>query len=465
MTMRVAPEAGAESTVSQDPFSKLSKSRRSTWIVLLVLALVGFGAGAWWYKKRQTPTGPRYITVAVSRGDVTEVVETSGTVQPVVQVQVGSQLSGRIAQVLVDFNDRVTRGQLLAEIDPTPFRATHAQARAAVQAAEAQLARARVNVRTQRVNLDRALALRAQELNAPADVDTVRGQHDLAVADVAVSTAEVARQRANLQTAVNNLGFTRITSPIDGVVITRSIDAGQTVAASFQSPTLFVLAADLTQMQIVANVDEADVSRLHTDQVALARVDAFQGRTFRGRVSEVRYGAVTTAGVVTYPAVITVANPDMELRPGMTATVTVVSARHPNVLRVPNAALRYVPGNGNAAVERARESNDPLRQPERAARRGRGVRGGAEWSAAAHRGHPRPRGRDAHRGDRRRAHRGHAGGDRRDRPRGPGGAGGGARWQPGVTDGTRTDRRRSLAENTEVACDADARPRAGSRGA
>ena len=370
MTMRVAPEAGAESTVSQDPFSKLSKSRRSTWIVLLVLALVGFGAGAWWYKKRQTPTGPRYITVAVSRGDVTEVVETSGTVQPVVQVQVGSQLSGRIAQVLVDFNDRVTRGQLLAEIDPTPFRATHAQARAAVQAAEAQLARARVNVRTQRVNLDRALAMRAQELNAPADVDTVRGQHDLAVADVAVSTAEVARQRANLQTAVNNLGFTRITSPIDGVVITRSIDAGQTVAASFQSPTLFVLAADLTQMQIVANVDEADVSRLHTDQVALARVDAFQGRTFRGRVSEVRYGAVTTAGVVTYPAVITVANPDMELRPGMTATVTVVSARHPNVLRVPNAALRYVPGNGNAAVERARESNDPLRQPERAARRG-----------------------------------------------------------------------------------------------
>jgi len=356
--------------VSQDPFSKLGKSKRSTWVVLLVLALVGFAAGAWYYKKRQTPVGPRYITARITRGDVTEVVETSGTVQPVVQVQVGSQLSGRLARVLVDFNDRVTRGQLLAEIDPTPFRAAFAQSRAAVQAAEAQLNRARVNVRTQRINLDRAVAMRAQELNAPADVDAIRGQHDVAVADVAVSTAEVARARANLQTAQNNLTFTRILSPIDGVVITRSVDEGQTVAASLQAPILFVIAADLTQMQIVANVDEADVSRLHADQVALARVDAFQGRTFRGTVSEVRFGAVTTAGVVTYPAVITVANPAMELRPGMTATVTVVSARHPGVLRVPNAALRYVPGGGNSAVERARDAPDPMQQPERAERRG-----------------------------------------------------------------------------------------------
>ncbi len=356
--------------MSQDPFSKLGKSKRSTWTVLLVLALVGFGLGAWYYKKRQTPTGPRYISAPITRGDVTEIVETSGTVQPVVQVQVGSQLSGRLSRVLVDFNDRVQRGQLLAEIDPTPFRAAFAQARAAVQAAEAQLNRARVNVRTQRINLDRAVAMRAQELNASADVDAIRGQHDVAVADVAVATAEVARARANLQTAQNNLSFTRITSPIDGVVITRSVDEGQTVAASFQAPVLFLLAADLTQMQIVANVDEADVSRLRTGQVALARVDAFQGRTFRGTVSEVRFGAVTTAGVVTYPAVITVANPALELRPGMTATVTVVSARHPNVLRVPNAALRYVPGGGNADVERARQAPDPMQQPERAARRG-----------------------------------------------------------------------------------------------
>lgn len=355
--------------MSNDPFAELGKKKSRAWIAWVVIGLVAVGGGVAWFKKKSRPLGIRYLSAHISRGDITEVIETSGNVQPVVQVTVGSQVSGRIARVLVDFNDRVTRGQLLAEIDPTPLRAAVAQARAAVASSEAQLARARVNARVARVNFDRATALRAQNLNAVADVDTSRGQLDLANADLAVISADIARQRASLTTAETNLNNTRIVSPIDGVVITRSIDEGQTVAASFQAPTLFVLAADLTQMRVVANVDESDVSKLREHQVALARVDAFPGRNFRGEVTEVRFGSVVTSGVVTYPAVITVANPQLELRPGMTATVTVVANRHQAVLRVPNAALRYTPAEVSAQQGVA-EPQDPLRTPEHAARRG-----------------------------------------------------------------------------------------------
>jgi HlyD family secretion protein len=299
-----------------------------------------------------------YLTAVVTRGDVVETVQTSGTVQPVVQVQVGSQVSGRVVRVLADFNARVRAGEVIAEVDPTSFQASVAQARASLLAAEAQLRRARVNERVTGEALTRAQALRAQGLNAQAEADTARGQRDLASAEVAVAGAEIARARASLQLALTNLANTRVRAPIDGVVIQRNIDEGQTVAASFQAPVLFVIANDLRRMRIVANVDEADIAKLREHMTARARVDAFPGEAFEGEVTELRYGAVTTAGVVTYPAVVTVANPELKLRPGMTATIEVTTNRHGGVFRVPNAALRFRPSSATG----------PAREPEGAHR-------------------------------------------------------------------------------------------------
>lgn len=336
--------------MSEDPFAQLHARRRPRWIfVVAALALVAVAAVVY-FRRNRAPVGPRYLTARVTRGEILASVETSGSLQPEEQVQVGSQVSGRVSRVYVDFNARVTRGQLLAEIDPTSFRAAVAQARAAVLAAEAQLQRAQVNVRVSGISLQRATELRDRQLNAAADVDSARGSRDLANADVAAARAEIARARASLNIAETNVAFTRITTPIAGVVIQRSIDEGQTVAASFQAPTLFQIAGDLTRMRIIANVDEADVAQMREHLAATARVDAFPGETFRGELIELRYGSQTTSGVVTYPAVISVANPDMKLRPGMTATVTVIAARHPDVLSVPNAALRFRPASADAGT-------------------------------------------------------------------------------------------------------------------
>jgi HlyD family secretion protein len=362
--------------VSNETFSELGQRRKHAgWYVVAALLLIA-GVAFVVMRGRAKPRSTEYVTGTVTQGDVQETVETSGTVQPLVQVQVGSQVSGRITRVHVDFNHRVRAGQLLAEIDATPFRAAVAQARAQVMAATAQLQRARANERLTATNLQRAQELRARALNAQSEVDQARGAHDVALADVAVSNAEIARGRAALNSAETNLGCTRIVSPIDGIVIQRSVDEGQTVAASFQAPVLFLLAGDLARMRIVANIDEADIARMREQLVAEARVDAFQGEVFRGIVSEVRYGAVTTAGVVTYPAVITIDNAALKLRPGMTATITVTSNRHQNVLRVPNAALRYRPGafseGGDAGVrERTRGVSDDTRRRVFVLRNGR----------------------------------------------------------------------------------------------
>ncbi len=331
--------------MSTDPFAELHTRRRPRWIYALVaLALVAAAAVAV-SRRRARPAGPRYVTTRVARGDIVASVETSGSLQPETQVDISSQVSGRVSEVLVDFNHHVHRDQHLASIEATPFRAAVAQSRATLLSDEAQLQRAQVNLRLAEVNQQRAVDLRSRGLNAPADVDAARGARDVAVAEVAIARAEIARARAALDSALTNLAYTRITTPIEGVVIQRSVNPGQTVAASFQAPVLFQIAADLTRMRIIANVDEADVSQMREHLSATARVDAFPGETFRGELVELRYGSTTTSGVVTYPAVIAVANPELKLRPGMTATVTVVSARHPGVLFVPNAALRFRPAS------------------------------------------------------------------------------------------------------------------------
>ncbi len=326
----------------------------------IVVAVLALGLGAWaWSRARAVPAAPRWVTARVQRRDLDETIRATGTVQPLLQVQVGAQVSGRILNVAVDFNTEVHTGDLLAEIDRTPYLAQVAQARAALGVAEATRAQNRANFLLAERALARAHDLRTRGLNAPADLEQATAQRDAARAAVAVADAQIAQTAASLSSARTSLGYTRILAPIDGTVATRAIDPGQTVAASFQTPTLFVIANDLTHMRVIADVDEANIGKLREGMVASARVDAWPREVFRGTVSQLRITPVTTNGVVTYAAVIDVANPARQLRPGMTATITVDTQHRPQVLAVPNASLRFRPsapttaGRGDAGVAAA----------------------------------------------------------------------------------------------------------------
>lgn len=318
------------------------RSRAGLLALALTLLAVAAGAAALALRSRAAPT-PRYLTRRLSRGSVVESIRATGTVQPVLQVQVGAQVSGRVLRVAVDFNSRVRRGDLLAELDPTQYQTQVTLARAALLSTRAVLAQNRANLSLASRNLARARLLRAQSLVAQVDLDSALAAYDAARATVGVAQAGIAQAGATLDSARTNLTYTRILAPIDGTVATRSVDPGQTVAASFQTPTLFLLANDLTHMQVLANVDEADIGKLREGMDAVARVDAFPLQSFRGTVNMLRINPTTTNGVVSYTTVIDVDNPRGELRPGMTATVTVSTARREGVLRVPNAALRYRP--------------------------------------------------------------------------------------------------------------------------
>lgn len=307
-------------------------------MVLLVIASL-----AAWRIKNRPPPKPKYLLQPADSGDVVETVQSTGTVQPLTQVQVGAQVSGRIVRVLADFNTEVKKGDLLAEIDPTLFGAQVAQNQAQLEASKASLARSEANLRTARTNLDRARKLLAENLASQADVDTAQGQFDALTAEAAAARASIQQINAQLQYSRTSLKYTQIFAPIDGLVINRAIDPGQTVAASFQAPTLFVIAQDLRQMRIMADIDEADVGKLAEGMSAEASVDAFPGEVFKGTVKQIRYSPNSSQGVVTYSALIDVENPDKKLRPGMTATVTVRTHEARNVVRIPNAALRFKP--------------------------------------------------------------------------------------------------------------------------
>ncbi|MBI5536912.1 MAG: efflux RND transporter periplasmic adaptor subunit [Deltaproteobacteria bacterium] len=319
---------------------------RGRWLrlaLILVLVAAAITAIAVWRLKTQAPPKPRYLMQPASRGDVIETVQSTGTVQPLTQVQVGAQVSGRLVRVLADYNTEVKKGDLLAEIDPTLYGAQVAQNSAQIDGAKANLARADANSRTAKINLERAKKLFAENLASQADVDAAQGQYDAILADVAASRATIQQISAQLRSSRTNLKYTQIFAPIDGIVISRNIDPGQTVAASFQAPTLFVIAQDLREMRIMADIDEADVGKLAEGMVAEATVDAFPGEIFKGRVRQIRYSPNTVQGVVTYSAVVDVENPEKKLRPGMTATVTVRTHEAKGVVRIPNSSLRFKP--------------------------------------------------------------------------------------------------------------------------
>ena len=263
------------------------------------------------------------------RGDIIMTVTATGTLSAVTTVQVGSQVSGVIARLYVDFNSRVKKGQLLAELDPTPFQQQ-------VEQRQADLTKAQVEAASAKINFDRQARLLKAGLAPQADYDTAKAQYDGARAQVEQATAALSQ-------SLTNLKYTKIVSPIDGVVVDRQYDVGQTVAASFQAPTLFSIAQDLTKMQVQADVDQSDIGRVKVGQVVRFTVDAYPDEEFRGRISQIRLNATVSQNVVTYPVIIEVPNPDEKLRPKMTANVTIDVAVVHDVLRIANAALRFKP--------------------------------------------------------------------------------------------------------------------------
>ena len=293
----------------------------------------------------------QYRTDTVTSGPVVEVVSATGGVEAIVTVNIGSQVSGTIQRLYVDFNSKVKKNQLLAEIDPRLFRASLERAEGGLASAKANVEKAEAALADAKRVEARAKELFDSKLTSRADLDTATASREQAQAQLSINKALVLQSKADRDTAAANLAYTRITSPIDGIVVSRTVDVGQTVAASFQTPTLFTIANDLTKMQILANIDEADVGKVREQMETKFTVDAWAGETFNGKIREVRQAPTTIQNVVTYAAVIDAPNPYLKLRQGMTASVQITTGKRDEVVRVPNAALRFKPSTAIAAPE------------------------------------------------------------------------------------------------------------------
>lgn len=325
-------------------FPRSRSTSRFPWIIGIGAALLALGAGVWYWLASLTPA-VTYKTLPVDRGPITALITATGTVNPIMSVQVGSQVSGRIARLFVDFNSEVTKGQILAQIDQQPFQARVAQARASVKSAAAGLAKAKNLAAQRKRDRDRMAVLREHEFVSQAELDLAETNYQDALTQVEAAQAQLDQARATLAAAELDLGYTTVYSPVDGIVISRNVDVGQTVAASFQTPTLFVIARDLTRMQVNTNVSEADIGGVAEGKPARFRVDAYPREWFEGTVTQVRHAPVVVQNVVTYDVVVTVDNSHLKLKPGMTATVTIVTDEKERALRVPNGALRFrMPG-------------------------------------------------------------------------------------------------------------------------
>jgi HlyD family secretion protein len=337
--------------------------------VLLIIAAIGAGAGA--YYIRRGGTDITVNTAPVTRGEIIDTVGATGTLQAVTTVQVGSQVSGNISYLGADFNSIVHKGQVIAKLDPSLFQAQVEQARANLLRAQADVEHNKVALIDAQQKFTRAKELAARQLLPQSDLDAAKTAVDSAQATLQSSQAQVAQAQASLNQNQVNLDHTIIAAPIDGIVTQRSVDVGQTVAASLQSPTLFIIAADLTKMQVNANIDEADVGRIRPGQSVTFRVDAYPTDEFVGTVSQIRLQPVVVQNVTTYGTIIDVPNKDLKLKPGMTANLKVQIARRADVLRVPNAALRFRPSTDVFAA-----LNQPVPPDAQFGGGGRGGRGG-----------------------------------------------------------------------------------------
>jgi HlyD family secretion protein len=333
---------------------------------------------------RGTGNGQKFKTVRVTTGNIRATVTATGTMNAVITVLVGTQVSGMVKKLHADFNSPVKAGQVIAEIDPATFEAQVDNAKANLLQAKAMVQKDKATLADATRIRDRNRQLFSKDLIARADLDTSEATHDVAEAQLHVDMAQVSQVEAQLRLAETNLRYTKIISPVDGTVVSRNVDVGQTVAASFTTPTLFTIARDLTKMQVDTNVDEADVGRVALGQKVEFSVDAYPDRTFHGTVSQIRIAPITVQNVVTYDVVITVDNTDLRLKPGMTANVSIIVANKSGVLKIPNAALRFRPSDkdlGKSGAEQVtKESGRPQGGPPTA--------GGPPGRAGASQGGP-----------------------------------------------------------------------------
>ncbi len=315
--------------------------------IIIVIAAAGF------ILFRGNGNEPKFRFDKVVRGDIEMAVTATGTVNPVTTVLVGTQVSGTIKNIYVDFNSPVKKGQLIARIDPALFQAQVDQAKANLFSAKANLEKAEATLVDAKRTMDRNKELLSKNLIAQSDLDTAETNYETAKASVSAAKSQVSQSEAALNLAETNLRYTKIVSPVDGIVVSRNVDVGQTVAASFQTPTLFTIAQDLTKMQIDTSVDEADIGKIKVGQDVEFTVDAYPDITFKGKVWQVRNAPITVQNVVTYDVVINVDNPEFKLKPGMTANVSIIISTKKDVLKIPNAALRFKPSEkGPTAPEK-----------------------------------------------------------------------------------------------------------------
>lgn len=347
-----SPEPSELQTLLQEPGKKAWWRRRSLWATLVVL-IAAAGGTTYWQQSQQRSAAPSYVTEPASKGDLTLTVTANGTLQPTRSVNIGSELSGTVLRVLVDVNDHIKKGQVLVELDTAKLSDQVLRSRAALASAQAQLAQTVATVKESSASLARleeVAKLSGGKVPSKTELDSARAAHERAVAAEASARANVDSARASLATDETNRAKASIRSPTDGVVLTRSVDPGNAVAASLQAVTLFTVAEDLRQMRLQVNVDEADVGRVKVGQPASFTVSAFPSRRFPAKITRVAFGSTITDNVVTYQTLLDVKNEDQSLRPGMTATSTITAVERKNVLLVPNTALRFTPQTSAAAA-------------------------------------------------------------------------------------------------------------------
>ena len=320
----------------------------------IALAVIVGGAALSLMLKDDVKVGS-YITHKLAKGDIVEKITASGTINPISTINIGTQVSGTISEIYVDYNSKVTKNQLLAQIDPALFEATVGQRRAALSVAKAEVQVAENEVDYAKKNLDRIKKLNASRYSADKDLDLAEKEYNNAVAQLALKKAQVEQNQAALDSAETELRYTKIISPVDGIVVSKEVEVGQTVAASFQTPTLFNVAEDLTKMQIEASVVEADIAKVHNGQEVEFSVDSFPDEVFIGKVTQVRNEAINTSNVVTYEVIIEVDNKDLKLKPGMTANVEIITANKKDVFLVPNKSLRFYITDENGDTKRYKD--------------------------------------------------------------------------------------------------------------
>ena len=335
---------------SSFPGRRLAPKRPGPWPLLDWRNLAGAhrprGGEAWRGGAWEAKSTIRYTTVPVSRGAVTRAVTATGTVNPELTIIVGSYVSGVIKELFCDYNTQVKKGQVCAKIDPRPYQTLVDQAKANLAIAKAQLLKDQANLSYVKLNYERNQRLVETHAVSQDVVDNAKSVYEQAQAQIAFDQATIEQRQAQLDAAQVNLDYTDIVSPVDGTVVSRNVTMGQTVAASFQTPTLFLIASDLKKMQVDTNVSESDIGGLKEGNAATFTVDAFPKRTFQGRVNQVRQSPQTVQNVVTFDVVVSVDNSDLALKPGMTAATRIVADQRSDVVRVPSQALRFVPSGG-----------------------------------------------------------------------------------------------------------------------